>query len=879
MIVTELYKGQGLGNQLACYVATRVIALDKGYAFGIEHPERFKGADFLSLDFGLPVHGGKSREGGPHEKLPDGIRNYYVERKITHPASGSDIRIYDKHLADVLDSTKIDGLMQDEQYIAHRKEEVRSWLKVKDSYECLDYSDPNTCIINFRGGEYARHGDFFLNKNYWDNSVAHMKARNQSMRFVVITDDVLTAKKFFPEYDVFHFTIGKDYSIIKNACNLILSNSSFAWFPAWLSEKLQYCIAPKHWGRHNISNGYWSLGYNITEGWNYMDRDGQLSDYDTCMKEWEAYQENHAALFAEPKINKNFLVVSNYNNDLRWVPEYTDNYLIYDRSEHAILPDTIDQSKVRRSPNVGYNSYDYFTFIIDHYDNLPDCTIFAKGWSFPRHVRKEYFDRVMNNECFTPMEDRKMHNPRFPISFFSPDGGYCEINNSWYLKHWKTKYFTNYNDFLRYMYKDPVIPLFTRFAPGGDYIVPKANILKLPKVVYENMRLFMSHCQEPGETHLIERAMYTLWMSNFELHPGALEKISEHFSIPPRSVMQKIKARMPVPIKNVFKSIINSGKNTIATIRKPYDMLVEKKRRQSWLSAVAAAEYRKTMRVYDAFNFFNELETLEIRLNILNDYVDCFVIVESTLTHSGLPKELYYEKNKHLFKQFEHKIIHYVIDNPLKSFEDARERLLHPDTDQMEKEIIQAALSSDNVQPGETSFLRDFYEKESVKKALVGLSDNDFCFVSDLDEIWNPDALVDYSKDDLYKFKQEPYIYYLNNRSNEDWAGWTGTIGTKYKNIRNACLNDLRTFKKNKYAIINNGGWHFSFQGGAERVKTKLESYSHQEINNDDIKSQIEARIEKNKDIRGRYIKFWKDESTLPQYLLNNKEKYKRLFR
>ena len=59
MIVTEFYKGQGLGNQLACYITTRVIAKDKGYGFGVMHPERFKGIGFFVLDFGDKVIGGK----------------------------------------------------------------------------------------------------------------------------------------------------------------------------------------------------------------------------------------------------------------------------------------------------------------------------------------------------------------------------------------------------------------------------------------------------------------------------------------------------------------------------------------------------------------------------------------------------------------------------------------------------------------------------------------------------------------------------------------------------------------------------------------------------------------------------------------------------
>ena len=297
MIVTEFYKGQGLGNQLACYTTTRVIAKDKGYDFGVMRLENFKGADFFALDYGNKVIGGKGPEGGPSEKLPEGIKYYYNEKKIIHPISGADIRLYDKNLVDVLDDTKINGLMQGEQYILHRKNEIKEWLKVKKEYECYDYSDANTCVINFRGGEYVRHKDFFLDKEYWENAVSNMLKINKDFKFIVITDDIFTAKKFFPNYDVFHFSIAKDYVIIKNAPYLILSNSSFAWFPAWLSEKLKYCIAPKYWARHNVSDGYWSCSYNITKGWAYQDRNGKLSDYATCVKEFEEYQKNHSNYF------------------------------------------------------------------------------------------------------------------------------------------------------------------------------------------------------------------------------------------------------------------------------------------------------------------------------------------------------------------------------------------------------------------------------------------------------------------------------------------------------------------------------------------------------------------------------------------------------
>ena len=309
MLVTELYKGQGLGNQLACYVTTRVLAKDKGYAFGIMHPENFKAFGLFDLDFGNKVFGGEGPDGGPPTRLPDDILHYYTERKILHPQTGADISLFDEKLSQVEDNTKIDGEMQDEQYILHRKNEIREWLKVKAELECYEYADDNTCIINFRGGEYTRHKELYLTKKYWADAMAHMLKINKNFRFIVITDDPYAAKKFFPNHSVFHFTIAKDYTIIKNAKYIILSNSSFAWFPTWLNENLKYCIAPKYWARHNISDGYWSMGCNLTQGWMYLDRNGNLSDYAACKKEFNEYIEKNAAMFENSK--EDILIVPN----------------------------------------------------------------------------------------------------------------------------------------------------------------------------------------------------------------------------------------------------------------------------------------------------------------------------------------------------------------------------------------------------------------------------------------------------------------------------------------------------------------------------------------------------------------------------------------
>jgi hypothetical protein len=120
------------------------------------------------------------------------------------------------------------------------------------------------------------------------------------------------------------------------------------------------------------------------------------------------------------------------------------------------------------------------------------------------------------------------------------------------------------------------------------------------------------------------------------------------------------------------------------------------------------------------------------------------------------------------------------------------------------------------------------------------------------------------------------YSYFLNNRTSEPWAG---TFATKYKNIKDKCLNDFRDQAKTTYTYVENGGWHFTNQGGADRIKTKLESYSHKEFNTEEIKKELEKKIQENKDFVGRNFKFWVEEKDLPAYLLTNKEKYKSYFK
>jgi beta-1,4-mannosyl-glycoprotein beta-1,4-N-acetylglucosaminyltransferase len=261
-------------------------------------------------------------------------------------------------------------------------------------------------------------------------------------------------------------------------------------------------------------------------------------------------------------------------------------------------------------------------------------------------------------------------------------------------------------------------------------------------------------------------------------------------------------------------------------------------------------------KVYDVFSFFNELDMLELRLNILDPYVDCFVIVEATETFSGLPKKLYYEENKERFKKWQHKIIHYVVSD-------------YPNN----KELINLADSSPNVPKGAEHWRREFYQKESLKRTLATIKDislDAVCYVGDVDEIWNYKKKYPSLKgNNVFKLELKVYSYYLNLRSDEKFAG---PIIARYETIKNNVLNHLRT---RNLVYVKDGGWHFTNMGGADQVRKKLESYGHQEFNNDEIKKKIEERIAKNEDFIGRKFKLTVDEKDLPEYILKNKETYK----
>lgn len=272
------------------------------------------------------------------------------------------------------------------------------------------------------------------------------------------------------------------------------------------------------------------------------------------------------------------------------------------------------------------------------------------------------------------------------------------------------------------------------------------------------------------------------------------------------------------------------------------------------------------MKVYDCFMFFNEIEVLDIRLNELGPYVDYFVIVEAQETHSGLKKELVFEKYKHSFDKYADKIIYIAMDSLTNSavrIADAKDkeldykikkrvplfikkrrkyiwslftffRTLYDLLNKSENKIINVVLNKKvrkvigimdpNKRRKPPSEMRENLQRNGLMEALKNASDNDIILISDADEIPRG-SLISLFKDvkEPVVFEQNFYAYYINCIAERKWIG---TVLIKKKWLENkspVCFRSLRgNFKR-----VSSGGWHFSFMGGDERLIEKLESFWH----------------------------------------------------
>ena len=239
MIGGIFHQGSGLGNQLFRYVATRVLAEDKGLDFGMVAPEHFKGASFMKLDMGTPIVCSWSiADGG--KVIPISSMASFEEKKVME--NGVDIRGYDPEINFVPNNTIIDGEFQDDKYFGHRLSDVNKWLRVEQ------LGMPNdVCVIGFRGGEITGIPE---------------------LRFLAVTDDPESARAFLPEEVRITHDISEDWRKIRYAKYLIIANSSFYILPSLLNDRAEHIIAPRYWARRNT--GVWALPQNFYRRFHYV---------------------------------------------------------------------------------------------------------------------------------------------------------------------------------------------------------------------------------------------------------------------------------------------------------------------------------------------------------------------------------------------------------------------------------------------------------------------------------------------------------------------------------------------------------------------------------------------------------------------------------
>lgn len=265
------------------------------------------------------------------------------------------------------------------------------------------------------------------------------------------------------------------------------------------------------------------------------------------------------------------------------------------------------------------------------------------------------------------------------------------------------------------------------------------------------------------------------------------------------------------------------------------------------------------MKIYDCFAFFNEMEVLELRLRELWDTVDRFVLVEATRTFQKKPKPLYFQENRERFKEFESKIVHVVVDR-------------YPTFWTKFRPV--------------TTWHYDNHQKEGILEGLHGASDEDLVIVSDLDEIPLPQKIRAHAdQPGIRVFEQYQSYYFLNNvctrihdyggkavaqRNRDGFGRWRGTVMLEKKRIRT--IKDTRNFRDEEgphIQVIPDGGWHFSYMGGIDKIMHKINSWAHTEYNNPQFntREKVIENILAGRDLFGEGMKFELldiDRSTLP---------------
>ena len=293
------------------------------------------------------------------------------------------------------------------------------------------------------------------------------------------------------------------------------------------------------------------------------------------------------------------------------------------------------------------------------------------------------------------------------------------------------------------------------------------------------------------------------------------------------------------------------------------------------------------MKIYDCTTFYSEHMMMDVRFNILDKHVHKFVVVESLFSHSGLRKKLNFNINN--YPKFKDKIIYLVIEN-------------EPNGIIYDKsELTNQSIKRQN------SLKRINQSYEFMLKGIEGASADDLIILSDNDEIPNLDSSeFKKSKKNLFLFRQLFFYYKFNLLY--DLMPWFGSKACKKKKLKS--FSWLRHIKNKKYPfwrldtyfsdlkninieIIKNGGWHFTNVKSPSDLFTKMKNFGHHDefdasgLTLENISQKIKDKTvfynhfldQTNQNKWSYNYKLKKiDYALIPNYLTENKDKYKEWF-
>ena len=292
------------------------------------------------------------------------------------------------------------------------------------------------------------------------------------------------------------------------------------------------------------------------------------------------------------------------------------------------------------------------------------------------------------------------------------------------------------------------------------------------------------------------------------------------------------------------------------------------------------------MNIYDCFMYYDEDLLLDIRLNILNNYVKKFVITEATYTHNGSKKKLNFNINN--FSKFKNKIEYIIVDQQPPNIK----KINNEDSERTKEEKLIL-----------NGMARDYFQRECLKKGLQNLENDDLIIISDLDEIPNLNSLnFNEIKDNIVIFRQKMFYYKLNLLYDE--FIWAGSKAIKYKNfISPQWLRNIKSkkypfwrldvlFSKKKYSklhYVDNGGWHFTCIRTPEDLEKKLLNFAHHyEFEQSGLKIEDLKKLIKEKRVMydhnvdqtgykwsGKSILKRVNDYLLPDYIVKNSNKFK----